>query len=127
MNKNTDIETLLPTFTHHTIFTHHATDSKNGIKELEKFMNASLEAEIEDVEKLQGNTPNGTVIDADTILADYLGDFASPDSNGVAKEIFEIFRYSSDKKAVIDMFQAFTGISFSDYLKECKEKISREE
>lgn len=117
MEKNTGIAALLPAFTHHA--------TKNGIKELEKFTNALLEAEIEDVEKLQDNTPNGTVIDADTILADYLSSFASPDSNGVSMEIFEIFRSSSDKKAVTDMFQAFTGISFSDYLKECKEKISR--
>lgn len=79
---------------------------------------------IRKVEILNDNTPNGKIIDADTILAD-LVENCDYQFTGFAQNIFNIWKRSSDKRAVKQMFFEFTGIEFEDYLKKCKEEITR--
>lgn len=81
---------------------------------------------IEEVEELNNNTPNGIIVDADIILADVLeeSDF---EFYGFSQDIFNIWKNSSDKKAVEKMFYEFTDMEFETYLEECIKKISRKQ
>lgn len=79
---------------------------------------------IEQVERLNDNTPDGIIIDADTILVDVLED-ADHEFSGFAQDIFSIWQNSSDKKAVEQMFFEFTNTEFSEYLSRCIEEIGR--
>lgn len=83
-----------------------------------------MEKLLKEVEKLNANTPDGIVVDADTILVDVIqkNDF---EITGIAQDIFNIWRNSSDRKAVEQMFFEFTDMEFKDYLKKCKEEITR--
>lgn len=83
-----------------------------------------MEKLLKEVEKLNANTPDGVVVDADTILVDVIqkNDF---EITGIAQDIFNIWRNSSDRKAVEQMFFEFTDMEFKDYLKKCKEEITR--
>ncbi len=87
-------------------------------------MNNWTEDMINEVEKLNDNTPNGQVVDSDTILVDLLqeNDFGF---SGIAQDIFNIWKCSSDKKAVEQMFYEFTGMEFDRYLMKCKDEITR--
>lgn len=78
---------------------------------------------LEKVEEMHRSTPDGVIHDADTILADLL------DNNdfhfiGISTDIFSIYKNSTDKQAVAQMFYEFTGMEFHDYLEKCKEEIS---
>ena len=44
---------------------------------------------------------------------------------GFAHDIFNIWKNSSDKEAVEQMFYEFTDMSFKEYLEKCKREISR--
>ena len=83
-----------------------------------------MEKLLKEVEKLNANTPDGVVVDADTILVDVIqkNDF---EITGIAQDIFNIWRNSSDRKAVEQMFFEFTDMEFKDYIKKCKEEITR--
>lgn len=83
-----------------------------------------MEKLLKEVEKLNANTPDGVVVDADTILVDVIqkNDF---EITGIAQDIFNIWRNSSDRKAIEQMFFEFTDMEFKDYLKKCKEEITR--
>lgn len=83
-----------------------------------------MEKLLKEVEKLNTNAPDGVVVDADTILVDVIqkNDF---EITGIAQDIFNIWRNSSDRKAVEQMFFEFTDMEFKDYLKKCKEEITR--
>jgi len=83
-------------------------------------------AKIEEVEELNRNTPDGQIIDADTILADAISK-CEYNFTGCAQDMFNIWKNSSDKNAVEQMFYEFTDIEFADYLEKCKEYITRNE
>ena len=83
-----------------------------------------MEELLNKVEELNANVPDGIVKDADTILVDMVqgNDF---EITGIAQDIFNIWRNSSDKKAVEQMFFEFTDMEFKDFLEKCKEEITR--
>lgn len=87
---------------------------KNG--ELQ-FLDETEQA-IQTVEDMVEHLPNGLIRDADTVLVDILkkADF---EFNGFAQDIFNIWRKSSDRKSVEQMFFEFTDCEFMDYLKKC--------
>lgn len=74
---------------------------------------------IQTVEDMAEYLPNGLIHDADTVLADILkgADF---EFNGFAQDIFNIWRKSSDRKSVEQMFFEVTDYEFLDYLKKCQ-------
>lgn len=79
---------------------------------------------IYNVEKLHYSTPEGEIRDADIILRDLI-DGCDYEFYCLAQDIFNIWKASTDKKAVEQMFYEFTDTEFEDYLKKCKEEISR--
>ncbi len=83
-----------------------------------------MEELLKEVEELNENTPFGFIKDADTILNDII-DETDYEFDGIAQDIFNIWRNSSDKKAVEQMFFEFTEMEFKDYLEKCKREISR--
>ena len=83
-----------------------------------------MEKLLKEVEELNNNTPDGWIKDSDTILADIVqeNDF---EITGIAQDIFNIWRNSSDKEAVEQIFFEFTDMEFKDFLEKCKEEITR--
>lgn len=79
---------------------------------------------IKEVEDLNNNTPDGEIVDADTILVDLVQN-CDYEFTGFAQDIFNIWKNSADKKAVEQMFYEFTDMEFSSYLMKCKEEITR--
>ena len=92
--------------------------------ELDSAEGQNMEKLLAEVEKLNDNTPDGCIRDADTILVDLIeeNDF---EFFGFAHDIFNIWKNSSDKEAVEQMFYEFTDMSFKEYLEKCKREISR--
>jgi len=76
------------------------------------------------VEKLNNNTSDGLIINADTILIDLINanDF---EFIGFAQDIFAIWKQSKDKQAVEELFYEFTDMEFTDYLLKCKNEITK--
>ena len=81
---------------------------------------------IKEVETLCRNTPDGVIHDADTILADLIEEVEN-EVSGTAQEIFDIWKNSSDKDSVSQMFYAFTGMEFDRYLQKCVDETTRPE
>lgn len=79
---------------------------------------------IEEVERLNDNTPEGIIRDADTILTDYI-DNDDREFPGFAQDIFNIWRDTTDKSAFRKLFYEFTGVEFDEYLMECCQNITR--
>ena len=79
---------------------------------------------IRQVELLNGSTPNGMIIDPDTILADLLLNVDN-EVSGFSQDIFNIYKRSKDKDAVKQIFFEFTGTEFDDYLDKCMKEITR--
>ena len=83
-----------------------------------------MEKLLKEVEELNNNTPDGWIIDADTILVDMVQKNGFK-ITGIAQDIFNIWRNSSDKEAVEQIFFEFTDMEFKDFLEKCKEEITR--
>lgn len=92
-------------------------------KEIRKLMDkrraCRRECAIQTVEDMAEHLPNGLMRDADTVLADIMQE-ANFEINGLAKDIFNIWRKSSDRKSVEQMFFEITDYEFLDYLKKCQ-------
>lgn len=88
---------------------------KNG--ELQ-FM-CETERAIQTVEDMAEHLPNGLIRDADTVLVDIINK-ADFEFNGFAQDIFNIWRKSSDRKSVEQVFFEITDYEFLDYLKKCQ-------
>lgn len=87
-------------------------------------MNDLIGDMIDKVEALNNNTPDGFIHDADTILADVISN-SDFEITGLASDIFNIYRNSIDKGAVVEMFYALTGVQFDVYLTICLDNITR--
>lgn len=81
---------------------------------------------IKIAENVMNNTPDGVIIDPDTILADLI-DARKYRFPGLAQDIFNIWETSKDKQSVEQMFFEFTGVEFNKYLRRCIDGISRVE
>lgn len=92
------------------------------LKELERREQTTTNL-ISQVEKLHNNTPDGVIIDADTILADLVQN----NDEWFAQDIFNIWETSTDKRSVEQMFFEFVGVEFNEYLRRCIDGISRTE
>lgn len=79
---------------------------------------------IEQVEKLNDNTPDGMIVDADTILVDMI-ESCDYRFSGFSQDIFNIWKDSKDKKAVEQMFYEFTDMEFAEYLERCVKEITQ--
>ena len=87
----------------------------------------TIEERIKKVKELH-NEVNATVFgtafhDADTILVDLQEEGLDIDATGVANEIFDIYKKTSDKKAFLDLFESLVGTSFASYLRKCETGI----
>lgn len=87
---------------------------------------ATIREMIREVEFLNKDVPNGMIRDADTILKDIL-DEQDFEITGMAQDIFNIYKRSTDKTAVKEMFFEFTGMDFDEYLTKCIKEITRKE
>lgn len=87
-------------------------------------MSNLTEEMIREVEKLNNNTPDGQIVDADTILVDIIqtNDY---EFSGFAQDIFNIWKESKDRRSVEKMFYEFTGMEFDGYLIKCQKEITR--
>lgn len=80
-------------------------------------------------EVLQSNTPEGYVIDGDTILKDQIDELSDQDYTGIFKEITKIWKEAKtvrERQLFEKMFETFTGISMKEYLKKCIKNITKE-
>lgn len=87
---------------------------------------ANIRELIRKVECLNNAVPDGVICDADTILKDIL-DEQDFEITGIAQDIFNIYKKSTDKTSVKEMFFEFTGVDFDEYLNKCIKEITREE
>ena len=91
-------------------------------------------AKLDEVAKLNESTPSGRIKDADTVLADVMGE-ADFEESGMFEELRRLYHdaYMDTDESKVgleifhEMFNLFTGISFSEYLDRCKETITRGE
>ena len=84
---------------------------------------------VKEVKELYDNTPEGKIIDADTVLADVTEKCVNENQGmrevGLAMELLEIWENSEDKKSVEEVFHLFTDMTFVDFLEECKKQTTR--
>lgn len=75
---------------------------------------------------LSEGTPNGYIVDADTILHDIMSE-ADFEISGISSELFSTFLEASEegKEIVKKMFYLFTDLDFEEYVKMCIEKTTK--
>lgn len=83
-----------------------------------------IEKKAQQVLNLLENTPDGVIIDADTILAD-LCEKVNFEESGMAVELLGIWARSNDKASVEQLFCLLTDCDFEDYLDLCIAKTTR--
>ena len=83
----------------------------------------------EEAEWMYRHTPNGNgLTDADTILKDQIDSLEDNDYTGIFSEILQIWRKAEtphERELLQNLFEAFTGLKFVDYLKKCIEDITK--
>lgn len=85
----------------------------------------TLEERIKEANKLIDNTPDGYIVDADTLLCDAM-EKADFEVTGLAKDIFNIWLNSSDRASVEAVFYDLTDMQLDEFVELCLEKMSRE-
>lgn len=78
---------------------------------------------------LQSNTPEGFIMDGDTILKDQIDTLSDEDYTGIFKDITEIWKEAKtirERQLLAKMFEAFTGFPIKEYLEKCIKNITRE-
>lgn len=86
----------------------------------------SLERKARKALELYRQTPEGQIIDADTILADAVeaADFAM---TGLGEETIQIWQRSCDRESVEQVFYNLAGIEFETYLDRCIKETTRKD
>lgn len=79
---------------------------------------------INEVRTRNSHTPNGKIVDSDTILVDLIEN-CDYHFSGISEDIFRIWSESTNKTAVEKMFYEFTDMEFIEYLEKCKKEITR--
>lgn len=84
----------------------------------------SLEKKARKALELYRQTPEGEIIDADTILADAVetADFAM---TGLGEETIQIWQRSIDRESVEQVFYNLAGIEFETFLDRCIKETTR--
>lgn len=95
------------------------------VKKSSENIERQMQKQIQKVGQLEKQLPDGGIMDADTILVDLLEE-CDFHMSGFAQDIFNIYRNSSDKEAVKQMFYEFTDMEFEDYLKLCLKELDCE-
>lgn len=62
---------------------------------------------------------DGVIRDADTVLADIMQN-ADFEITGLGKEIFEIYKKTSDKEAFENLFYSLSGETFENFIGKCE-------
>lgn len=78
--------------------------------------------------RLYENTPNGYIVDADTILADVITDAAdNSEETGIGSDLLELWLDGTNtERSVIEaVFYNLTGVEFSSYIARCIEETTR--
>ena len=85
----------------------------------------SLEEKARKALELYAQTPEGQIVDADTILADAV-QTADFEMTGLGEETIQIWQRSNDKPSVEQVFYNLAGIEFGTYLDRCIQKTTRQ-
>lgn len=70
-------------------------------------------------DKLRSERESGIIYDSDTVLADIMQN-ADYEITGLAKEVFEIYKKTSDKEAFENLFYSLSGETFENYIGQCE-------
>lgn len=80
------------------------------------------------IQCLESSIPNGCAFqDADTLLADYMGWDIGNEGTGITKEIFDTYKFSTDKLGLMKIFADFVGTEFPEFLKNCVKALEEQE
>lgn len=73
---------------------------------------------VNEVKELFEQTPEGQIVDSDTILKDLM-DNSSFEETGLSTEILDIYLKAKDRESIENLFYTFTGMEFEKYLEKC--------
>lgn len=84
----------------------------------------TISEKVKKVRDLYRNTPDGRIVDSDTILKD-LTDNADMEVTDVSMELLDIWENAADREAVESLFLLFTDTEFEDYVDRCIRTTTR--
>lgn len=79
-------------------------------------------------EELYEHTPDGCIVDGDTLLKDQIDALEDCDYTGISDEIVGIWKDTGsieERKIVAKMFETLTGMKFMHYLEKCVKETTR--
>lgn len=83
---------------------------------------------IEMIRRLESSIPDeASFQDSDTILSDYMCWNLGNEGTGIANEIFDTYKFSTDKLGLMKVFADFTGTEFTDFLHNCVSVLEMQE
>jgi len=85
-----------------------------------------LEEKAKKALELYRQTPEGQIIDADTILADAV-EAADFEMTGLGEETIRIWQRSNDRESLEQVFYNLAGIEFETYLDRCIKETTRKD